>query len=226
MSGQDSNGDAGVTLRLSGRPKRTSSDGGVENGAKAHQGRHPARPRHGSGSCVVCFGIDDSTLCEQTFNWYLDHIHRERSYLVLINCVELPSLYSYQEVYTPSAMWQTTLRREAEQAQQLEEKYVNKLKCHNIAGRYVIRDGKPGEGIVKMSKECDADMIVVGTRGLGKVRRTLLGSVSSYVIHHAHVPVIVGRPRGPHEHNDIGRKHSDGKKERTSSGKSVHCSDG
>ena len=96
-----------------------------------------------------------------------------------------------------------------------------------IAGRYVIRDGKPGEGIIKLSKEHDADMIVVGTRGLGKVRRTVLGSVSSYVIHHAHVPVVVCRPRG--EHNGIaGGRDSDGKRERRRSGntKSVHCSDG
>jgi len=38
-----------------------------------------------------------------------------------------------EEVYTPSAMWQTALRREAEKTQQLEEKYVNKLKCHNVS---------------------------------------------------------------------------------------------
>jgi len=35
--------------------------------------------------------------------------------------------------------------------------------------------------------------IVVGTRGLGSVRRTILGSVSDYVVHHAHCPVIVCR---------------------------------
>ncbi|KAI0221154.1 hypothetical protein LSAT2_027458 [Lamellibrachia satsuma] len=133
------------------------------------------------------------------------------SYRALVKVIL--SCYEYEEVYAPAAMWQSTLRNEAEKTQQLEEKYVYKLKCHNIAGRYVIRDGKPGEGILKMATECDADMIVVGTRGLGKVRRTVLGSVSAYVIHHAHVPVIVCRPRGPHEHNDLGSKHSDGKKE-------------
>ncbi|RUS88607.1 hypothetical protein EGW08_003633 [Elysia chlorotica] len=33
----------------------------------------------------------------------------------------------------------------------------------------------------------------VGTRGLGKFRRTMLGSVSDYILHHAHVPVLVCR---------------------------------
>ena len=34
-------------------------------------------------------------------------------------------------------------------------------------------------------------MIVIGTRGQGTVRRTFLGSVSDYVVHHAHCPVAV-----------------------------------
>ena len=33
----------------------------------------------------------------------------------------------------------------------------------------------------------------MGTRGLGTVRRTILGSVSDYVLHHAHCPVCICR---------------------------------
>lgn len=44
-----------------------------------------------------------------------------------------------------------------------------------------------------MAKEEHADIIVTGTRGQGKIRRTLLGSVSDYIIHHSHVPVLVCR---------------------------------
>ena len=41
-------------------------------------------------------------------------------------------------------------------------------------------------------------MIVMGTRGLGTVRRTILGSVSDYVLHHAHCPVIICKKWGRH----------------------------
>lgn len=52
---------------------------------------------------------------------------------------------------------------------------------------------KPGEMIVAAAKEFNATMIAMGTRGMGKIRRTILGSVSDYVVHHAHCPVLVCR---------------------------------
>lgn len=51
--------------------------------------------------------------------------------------------------------------------------------------------GKPGEAIVEAAIEENADMVVVGTRGLGKVKRAFLGSVSDYCVHHSPVPVLV-----------------------------------
>lgn len=52
---------------------------------------------------------------------------------------------------------------------------------------------RPGEAIVEVAGDEKIDFIVIGTRGLGTIRRTILGSVSDYVIHHAHCPVIVCR---------------------------------
>lgn len=51
----------------------------------------------------------------------------------------------------------------------------------------------PGEGIVKIAKDVDAAVIITGCRGLGKIRRTFIGSTSDYILHHSHVPVVVCR---------------------------------
>ena len=52
--------------------------------------------------------------------------------------------------------------------------------------------GLPAETILDAAK--DADMIVVGSRGAGGFSRLLMGSVSSQVAHHAHVPVLIIPP--------------------------------
>ena len=50
------------------------------------------------------------------------------------------------------------------------------------------------QAIVRSAEELGAGLIVLGSRGLGGMRRALMGSVSDSVIRHAHCPVMVVRP--------------------------------
>ncbi len=54
-----------------------------------------------------------------------------------------------------------------------------------------ILEGDPAEQIVELARLRDADLIVVGSRGLGAVAGALLGSVSWAIVHHADRPVLV-----------------------------------
>jgi nucleotide-binding universal stress UspA family protein len=63
-----------------------------------------------------------------------------------------------------------------------------------------LKLGRPDEGaitvaeqIVNLAEEIRAGLIVVGSRGLGGIRRALMGSVSDSVVRHAHCPVLVVR---------------------------------
>lgn len=54
-----------------------------------------------------------------------------------------------------------------------------------------IRIGVPVEEICAEAKELNAACIVMGSRGLGPMQRTLLGSVSYNVLHEALRPVVI-----------------------------------
>lgn len=54
--------------------------------------------------------------------------------------------------------------------------------------------GRPEYAILEAAEREEADLVVVGSRGLSGVTRILLGSVSEYVATHAHRSVLVARP--------------------------------
>ena len=58
-----------------------------------------------------------------------------------------------------------------------------------------LRMGGVAEEIVGLADELDAGLVVVGSRGRGRIRRTLAGSVSESVFRHAHCPVMVVRAK-------------------------------
>ena len=62
-----------------------------------------------------------------------------------------------------------------------------------VAESHLRMGGRPAQQIVELAEELDAGVITLGSRGLGGIRRALMGSVSDSVVHHAHCPVFVVR---------------------------------
>lgn len=80
------------------------------------------------------------------------------------------------------------------------ERYERELKrvakVANKIGIQVATDvavGHPAEQIIKRAEESRADLIVVGHRGLSKLKQLVLGSVSERVLSYAPCPVLVTR---------------------------------
>jgi nucleotide-binding universal stress UspA family protein len=57
--------------------------------------------------------------------------------------------------------------------------------------REELEEGPEAESILNIAKNCQADLIIMGTRGFGTLKGLLVGSVSRKVIHHASCPVMV-----------------------------------
>jgi nucleotide-binding universal stress UspA family protein len=108
------------------------------------------------------------------------------------------------EIPEYGAQLQEMLRRLERQAQEILDEQVRKIEDAGgtVAEAHLKMEGRPDWEIVRLSEEIGTGLIVMGSRGLGGLRRALLGSVSDSVVRHAHCPVLVVRPdKGSDSHS-------------------------
>jgi nucleotide-binding universal stress UspA family protein len=97
----------------------------------------------------------------------------------------------------------TTLGPELLESMQERAEEEAKTKLHELVQRIREMDGEVAQAharggradaeIVSVAGELEAGLLIMGSRGLGGVRRALMGSVSDSVVRHAHCPVMVVR---------------------------------
>ena len=144
-------------------------------------------------------GSEEATLAAQTA---IDLAHKTGSELHVVYARIPPSSRAFYEGYEEGADVGAYLQDESEEltrrGQGLLDEQVRKIE---VAGGSVAQAhlgiGKPEEEITALAEEIGAGLIVVGSRGLGGIRRALMGSVSDSVVRHAHCPVMVVRQEEP-----------------------------
>ncbi|XP_060572925.1 universal stress protein in QAH/OAS sulfhydrylase 3'region-like [Ruditapes philippinarum] len=140
------------------------------------------------GKRVVVVAVDDSEFASKAFKFYVDDVKKDGDYVFLLHVPDSLDLSLGSPTTADKALRELKANVEA-----IEKKYTQEMENHGCNGRFKTAHGKPGEVICDIAKHEKAELIVVGTRGLGVVRRTFLGSVSDYIVQHAHVPVLVCR---------------------------------
>ena len=66
--------------------------------------------------------------------------------------------------------------------------------------------GCVAEQIVGLAKDLEADLIVMGTRGHGGLKRVIEGSISDFVVRWARCPVMIVRTEKCEEHSGFWRR--------------------
>jgi len=115
--------------------------------------------------------------------------------LVLLHVIPVPytgsSVYAGQFRQTSVAVEQ---RQEAEKILAMVRGAIQEQDFDSWRVDICIRQGSPAEEIVKVAREVQADLVIVGSRGnttLERVRRLLVGSKSRRVLRYATFPVMV-----------------------------------
>jgi nucleotide-binding universal stress UspA family protein len=141
-------------------------------------------------------GSEETTLAAQTA---IDLANKTGSELHVV-CATRPPPYSfalyegYAEGFDAGAYLQDESEEHTRRGQGLLDAQVRKIEAAggSVAQAH-LREGRPEAEITALAEEIGAGLIVIGSRGLGGLRRALLGSVSSSVVQHAHCPVMVVR---------------------------------
>lgn len=72
-------------------------------------------------------------------------------------------------------------------------------KCSNIATekglsiKTLLLQGNPASVILDYSKKEKFDLVIMGSRGMGKFKQLILGSVSSKIVHHSPCAILLIR---------------------------------
>ncbi|MEV4111528.1 universal stress protein [Nonomuraea sp. NPDC049695] len=151
--------------------------------------RAPSPLRHDR----VVVGYDGSECSEAAMAYAVEQARARGARLHAVSAWQLPAFSPYAVAY--GSLIEDLMREEARAARE------RVIPWRERNPDLVITDEQPCEHPVKALIDAagTADLVVVGSRGLGGFASAVLGSVSHGVLHHVACPVAVVRPRAKEE---------------------------
>ena len=95
--------------------------------------------------------------------------------------------------YLGEPLYQARLSDDLARARRALDEARRLVERAGVEAEYELLEGDPAKEVAKLAEAPDADLVVVGTRGIGAVAGSLLGSVSAGVVRRSHRPVVVVR---------------------------------
>lgn len=137
----------------------------------------------------IIVGTDGSARSHKALEWAVREAGIRKAPLTVLTVQQPVVDFFGTAIAYPSDHELTELARKSALAETEEvlDQACDDPRPTSVAVRAVL--GVPAEELLRAA--VDADMIVVGSRGAGSLKKILLGSVSSHVVHHGHCPVVI-----------------------------------
>ncbi|KAJ1552321.1 hypothetical protein HK405_011781, partial [Cladochytrium tenue] len=185
----DATATTGATLAPPANP--VPPTGSIHEDVVAAPEGHPVPTR------VIAVAVDASPYSAYAFDWAVQNIIRPATdQVVLLNVrpnVSVPAVYGtlYVDFSKDFEKLEAANRKESHD---LLRAFAARVPPGKFNLRGVALRGDPRDELAYKVKDIGADMLIIGSRGLGAIKRTFLGSVSDYLVHHLSIPVIIPRP--------------------------------
>jgi nucleotide-binding universal stress UspA family protein len=137
----------------------------------------------------ILVAIDETPAAAFALRHVVPYALDQRSRLTLLTVVPNPA---FSAGAAGVSLQQLADQMETEAATYLRE--VAGTLPQDLSVTTVLRHGDPAEEILALLSAQSFDLLCLGARGRGRIAGALLGSVSTAVLHHSPVPVVVLHP--------------------------------
>ncbi|ESR43217.1 hypothetical protein CICLE_v10012833mg [Citrus x clementina] len=155
----------------------------------------------GKKKMKVMVAIDESAESVNALKWALDNLYGIVGFtpeagggggILTIVHVQQP----FQRFVLPalSTSSESVRKSQEENSAALLSRALQMCKDKMVKAESLVLEGDPKDMICQSAEQMHIDLLVVGSRGLGKIKRAFLGSVSDYCAHHAVCPIIIVKP--------------------------------
>jgi nucleotide-binding universal stress UspA family protein len=135
----------------------------------------------------IVVAVDGSRDADQALAQAIDLAQSEHSRLTLITAVQDPPTPAYMIPGAPVSQLVENAKSESERVLRRARDSVP----DDLPVTTIVTDEPIRTALIRRIRDGHHDLVVMGSRGRGAVRATLLGSVSHYVLHHSPVPVLI-----------------------------------
>lgn len=152
-----------------------------------------------TGGKKVLIAVDGSKHSIFAFEWYAENVHTSTDNAIIGFCSEIGTHLPATAATASPATLEALVKKHEGKAQEVFTTFSNIAAKYNIQHTLERLHDPPGASIVKYANQNNVDLIIAGSRGHGTLRRTVLGSVSDYIVHHSHIPVIICKHKDDHQ---------------------------
>lgn len=144
---------------------------------------------------LILVAIDDDEGSVYSLQWALNNLSTSHDRIILIHAQRPPKTIFAAGFMIPVEV----LRMLEDDAKKATEKLMAKAteicQAKSLTPKTLVQHGDAREVICNAVKKYNPDMLVLGSRGLGRLKRAVLGSVSDYCAHNVECPVVVVKPQ-------------------------------
>ncbi|GAB4834114.1 hypothetical protein Ancab_032374 [Ancistrocladus abbreviatus] len=162
----------------------------------------------------VMVAVDDSDASFYALNWTLTNLIKpvaaaappaaggepvEEGCMVYVVHVQQPLHHVFPVAAGPAAFTtpsatDSVKKAQAEVSASILDRALRICEQKMVRAESLILEGDAKDMICEGAERMHVDLLVVGSRGLGHIKRALLGSVSDYCAHQAPCPVLIVKP--------------------------------